>query len=135
MILAPPSDVVFRAVGFFSGISVELRVGNCALKFQPPILFGGRTEWSQIWSKSRFRTFRSSRDKLRTHYTDCISTGSFYVPLSRVWVSAICLPKGAVSPPPLCEKFWELKFFRFSRFAPILALPSDVIFIVVRFFF
>jgi len=44
--------------------------------------------------------------------------------------------KGGRTPShPLCEKFWELKFFRFSRFAPILALPSDVIFVVVRFFF
>ena len=135
MTLAPRSDVIFRAVGFFSGTSVELRVGNCPVKFQPPVLFGGRTEGSQIWSKSRFRTFRSSRDKLRIHYTDCISTGSFYVPLSRVWVSTICLPKGAVPPPSLCEKFWELKFFRFSPFAPILALPGDVFFIVLRFFF
>jgi len=56
----------FRAVGFFSCTSVELRVGNCPVKFQTPILFGGRTVGSQIWSKSRFRTFRSSRDKLRT---------------------------------------------------------------------
>jgi len=43
--------------------------------------------------------------------------------------------KGGRTPPSLCEKFWELKFFRFSPFAPILALPGDVFFMVLRFFF
>ena len=45
------------------------------------------------------------------------------------------MPTKGGRTPLLCEKVWELKFFRFSRFAPILAHPSAVIFIVVRFFF
>ena len=39
--LAPPSDVVFRAVWFVSGSLVELHLAKGTVKFQLPALFGG----------------------------------------------------------------------------------------------
>jgi len=65
--LSPPSDIVFIAVRFVSGISIEPHLVKRPMKFQPPSLFGGRDARCQNRPKRVFAF--SDRPEIKSEIT------------------------------------------------------------------